>query len=49
MEQCKRYELHKMHPEFWQESSSFHTLRHEFVYKLCPLKTPQRLKGEYFA
>ena len=49
MQRCKRDELNKMHPEFWQESSSFHTLRHEFVYKLCPVETPQRLKGEYFA
>lgn len=49
MDRCKRDELNKMHPEFWQTSSSFHTLRHEFVYKHCPVETPQRLKGEYYA
>jgi len=49
MENCKRNELNQMYPEFWEESSSFHTLRHEFVYKLCPLETPQRLKGEHYA
>ena len=49
MEQCKHNELDKMYPDFWQESSSFHTLRHEFVYKICPTKTPKRLKGKYHA
>jgi putative two-component system hydrogenase maturation factor HypX/HoxX len=49
MEKCKRDELNKMHPEFWQESSSFHKLRHEFVYKVCPIETPKRLKGEHNA
>jgi putative two-component system hydrogenase maturation factor HypX/HoxX len=49
MEQCKRNELQKMYPQFWQEDSSFHTLRYEFVYKICPLETPKRLKGEAYA
>jgi len=43
--QCKENELKVMYPEFWDESSKFHTLRHEFVYKVCPIKTPQRLKN----
>jgi putative two-component system hydrogenase maturation factor HypX/HoxX len=43
--QCKEQELKVMHPEFWDEKSEFHTLRHEFVYKVCPIKTPQRLKS----
>ena len=46
MEQCKRQELERMYPEFWDEQSSFHRLRREFVYKVCPRETPQRLKGE---
>jgi putative two-component system hydrogenase maturation factor HypX/HoxX len=33
-----------MHPEFWDEKSIFHTLRYEFVYKICPRETPKRLK-----
>ncbi len=49
MQKCKYDELNKMHPEFWEKSSSFHTLRHEFVYKLCPVETPQRLKREHHA
>ncbi len=43
--ECKEQELKVMHPEFWDEKSEFHTLRHEFVYKKCPIKTPQRLKS----
>ena len=42
---CKEQELKVMYPEFWNENSSFHLLRHEFVYKVCPIKTPQRLKS----
>ncbi len=49
MEFCKQEELKKMHPEFWDEKSVFHTLRHEFVYKVCPTHTPKRLQGEYHA
>ena len=36
-------ELERMHPEFWDASSSFHTLRRAFVYKQCPASTPERL------
>ncbi len=39
---CKEKELKVMYPEFWDEESSFHLLRHEFVHKVCPMKTPQR-------
>ncbi len=42
---CKEQELKVMHPEFWDDKSEFHTLRHEFVYKMCPIKTPERLKN----
>ena len=42
--QCKENELKIMHPEFWDEESSFHKLREEFVYKVCPTQTPIRLK-----
>jgi len=44
IEALKEKELSTMHPEFWSEESSFHELRREFVYKLCPRKTPERLK-----
>ncbi|MFT7004594.1 MAG: putative two-component system hydrogenase maturation factor HypX/HoxX [Sulfurimonas sp.] len=43
--ECKEKELKVMHPEFWDEDSEFHTLRHEFVYKVCPIKTPERLRN----
>ena len=46
IERCKQAELKKMYPEFWDESSEFHKLRHEFVYKVCPTQTPKRLQGE---
>ena len=49
IEQKKEEELVVMHPEFWQDSSSFHSLRHDFVHKVCPIETPKRLqlnKGE---
>ncbi len=39
----KELELKKMHPEFWDETSEFHKLRADFVYKVCPIKTPERL------
>jgi len=45
MQECKKAELKKMYPEFWDEESTFHTLRKEFVYKVCPTQTPLRLKG----
>ena len=45
IEALKEQELEVMHPEFWDEESAFHTLRQEFVYKLCPKETPMRLKS----
>lgn len=42
MEASKERELSVMYPEFWKKESSFHTLRKEFVYKICPIKTSQR-------
>jgi len=44
MHRCKESELEIMHPEFWQEDSEFHKLRYDFVYKVCPMQTPKRLK-----
>ncbi len=44
IEQCKTDEISVMHPEFWDEESPFHALRQAFVYKQCPLQTPERLK-----
>ena len=44
IEALKEQELEVMHPEFWDEESTFHTLRQEFVYKLCPTQTPKRLQ-----
>jgi len=45
IEQAREQEIDIMYPEFWEEASSFHTLRYEFVYKVCPLSTPKRLKA----
>ncbi|MDM5272749.1 hydrogenase maturation protein [Sulfurovum sp. zt1-1] len=44
IEAFKEQELAIMHPEFWSKTSDFHTLRHKFVYKICPMETPARLK-----
>ena len=44
IEACKEREIEVMYPEFWEEDSLFHELRREFVWKICPIKTPQRLK-----
>ncbi|MDQ1267467.1 MAG: putative two-component system protein hydrogenase maturation factor HypX/HoxX, partial [Campylobacterota bacterium] len=44
IEQKKEQELKVMYSEFWDEESLFHRLRHDFVYKVCPLQTPNRLK-----
>jgi len=44
IERCKTQEIAVMYPEFWDETSPFHTLRQAFVYKQCPLQTPERLK-----
>jgi len=44
IEQHREDEIKVMYPEFWEEDSYFHTLRKEFVYKICPTMTPKRLK-----
>ena len=44
IEKAREDEIGVMHPEFWEQSSPFHKLRYEFVYKICPTKTPKRLK-----
>ncbi|SFV54438.1 Hydrogenase assembly protein HoxX [hydrothermal vent metagenome] len=44
IEALKERELQTMHPEFWDKESTFHKLRQEFVYKVCPRETPKRLK-----
>ena len=43
IENCKEAELKRMYPEFWDENSDFHRLRHNFVYKVCPLYAPTRI------
>jgi putative two-component system hydrogenase maturation factor HypX/HoxX len=45
IEACKEAEIEVMYPEFWEENSSFHQLRREFVWKVCPMMTPARLKA----
>ena len=44
MQNSKEKELQIMYNEFWDESSSFHSLRYDFVHKIKPLNTPKRLK-----
>lgn len=44
IEELKEKELQKMHPEFWDENSSFHKLRHEFIYKIEHKDSLKRLK-----
>jgi len=44
IEALKEKELEVMHPEFWDEKADFHQLRYDFVYKVCPIETPKRLK-----
>jgi len=44
IEQHKEQEIKIIYPEFWQETSKFHKLREEFVYKTCNKQTPKRLK-----
>ena len=44
IEALKEKELEVMYPEFWEKQSAFHSLRQDFVYKMCPRETPQRLK-----
>ncbi len=45
IEYHREKEIAVMYPEFWDEESSFHKKRYEFVYKICSLETPQRLKA----
>jgi len=40
----KDEELKIIYPQFWEKNSLFHKLRKEFVYKLCPIKTPERFQ-----
>jgi putative two-component system hydrogenase maturation factor HypX/HoxX len=42
IESFKERELEIMYPQFWDKNSSFHKLRGEFVYKICPTSTPKR-------
>lgn len=44
IEALKEKELEVMYPEFWEKQSAFHSLRQDFIYKMCPRETPQRLK-----
>lgn len=44
IEKCKDEELKVMYDEFWDENSSFHKLRHNFVHKIKATNTPKRLK-----
>ncbi len=46
IEALKEKELEVMYPEFWEDESAFHTLRHDFVYKTCPCETPQRFQQQ---
>lgn len=38
-------ELEQMYPSFYDPISEFNRLRKDFVYKLCPIQTPNYLKG----
>ncbi len=44
IEKCRENEIEVMYPEFWDPQSEFHQLRYNFVYKICPIKTPKRLR-----
>ena len=44
MQECKEKELQIMYDEFWDENSSFHSLRYDFVRKIKPTNTPKRLR-----
>jgi len=46
IEAFKEAEIEIMYPEFWEEDSEFHKLRREFVWKICPIETPKRLKKD---
>lgn len=44
--QCHREtELEAMYPSFYDPFSDFNRLRKDFIYKLCPIQTPNYLKG----
>lgn len=42
-------ELEQMYPSFYDPISEFNRLRKDFVYKLCPIQTPNYLKGDFYA
>lgn len=42
-------ELEQMYPSFYDTASDFNRLRKDFVYKLCPIQTPNYLKGDFYA
>ena len=44
IEKLKEEELQRMYPEFWDENSSFHYLRNEFIYKKEHKDSLKRLK-----
>ncbi len=44
IESLKEEELKRMYPEFWNENSSFHKLRNEFIYKKEHENSLRRLK-----
>lgn len=44
IEELKEKELQKMYDEFWDENSSFHKLRYEFIYKKEHKESFERLK-----
>lgn len=44
IESHKKNEIKIIYPEFWDKDSTFHNLRYEFVYKICPTITPRRFK-----
>lgn len=45
----REVELEQMYPSFYDSKSDFNCLRKEFVYKLCPIQTPNYLKGDFCA
>lgn len=45
----REVELEQMYPSFYDPKSDFNCLRKEFVYKLCPIQTPNYLKGDFCA
>jgi putative two-component system hydrogenase maturation factor HypX/HoxX len=45
IQECKEQELKIMYDEFWEDSSSFHSLRYDFVHKIKPKSTPKRLRN----